>query len=120
MKKTITIIAMLLVGYTYSQEGTITKVEIEGNKRTRTAFLKRLAFVKEGSALDTARISSDIRRLKLLASVANAESKLEKIGPESYKLTYQIEENFAIIPGVNIFTANDGEDVAYRLAVFDF
>ncbi|GAA3616943.1 hypothetical protein Q4Q39_00660 [Flavivirga amylovorans] len=119
MKRIITIILLLLFAFSYAQEQSIYKIDIEGNKRTRTAFLKRLAFVKEGSILDSTKITSDIRRLKLLPSVANAEYKLESIGNGKQHLTYIIEENFAIIPGLNIATDNNGE-FAYRVSLFDF
>lgn len=119
MKKIITLI--FLVGYIVvnAQQDVINTISIEGNKRTRTSFVKRFAFVKEGTVLDTARIASDIRRLKLLPSVANATSNLESTQDGNYKLTYTIEENFAIIPGLNIFTDNNDE-FAYRVSLFDF
>ncbi|AUP80226.1 hypothetical protein C1H87_16525 [Flavivirga eckloniae] len=110
---------MFFFTVSYGQEYRVHKIDIEGNKRTRTAFLKRLAFVKEGTVLDSTKIASDIRRLKLLPSVANATYKLESIDDGKYYLTYIIEENFAIIPGLNIFTDNNGE-FAYRISVFDF
>ncbi len=118
MKKLCILIFLIAFGALQAQEQTITKVTIEGNKRTRTSFLKRLAFVKEGSVLDTVRVNSDVRRLKLLASVANVTSKLEP-QDDGYHLTYTIEENFAIIPGLNIFTDNNDE-FAYRVSLFDF
>ncbi|WP_233783185.1 POTRA domain-containing protein [Flavivirga eckloniae] len=113
------LILMFFFTVSYGQEYRVHKIDIEGNKRTRTAFLKRLAFVKEGTVLDSTKIASDIRRLKLLPSVANATYKLESIDDGKYYLTYIIEENFAIIPGLNIFTDNNGE-FAYRISVFDF
>ncbi len=118
MRKGLIIILFLTFSILNAQENTITKLTIEGNKRTRTSFLKRLAFVKEGSVLDTVRVNSDVRRLTLLASVAKVKSKIEK-APDGYHLTYTIEENFAIIPGLNIFTDNNGE-FAYRVSLFDF
>ena len=103
----------------FAQDKTIKKVTIEGNKRTRTNFLKRLAFVKDGAALDTVRIASDIRRLKLLPSVASADYELNDLGSGEYEVVYNIVENFAIIPGLNIATATNG-DFAFRTSIFDF
>lgn len=119
MKKIIFVGFMCFVALLNAQESIISQIEIEGNKRTRTSFLKRLAFVKEGQPLDSVNIASDIRRLKLLPSVANANFKVEPIIDGKYKLTYLIEENFAIIPGLNISTDNNGE-FAYRTSLFDF
>lgn len=119
MKKIITLFLLQFVFVNLIEAQTIKEIEIQGNKRTRTNFLKRLAFVKEGSQLDTLRIASDERRFRLLASVASASSKLEKIDDENYKLTYKVVENFAIIPGLNV-SQDVNEDLSYRVSLFDF
>ncbi len=103
----------------HAQEAKITTIEIEGNKRTKTNFLKRLAFVKEGSKLDSTRIASDVRRLKLLPAVASASYKLEQLNEEEYKLVYTVVENFAIIPGLNV-SQDVNDDIAFRTSIFDF
>ncbi|WP_299113498.1 POTRA domain-containing protein [uncultured Winogradskyella sp.] len=117
--KLATTIFFFFIVFTFSHSQTIKEVNIEGNKRTRTSFLKRLAFVKEGSQLDTARIASDERRFRLLPSVASSSSKLEKIDDKNYSLTYTVVENFAIIPGLNV-SQDINEDLAYRVSLFDF
>ncbi|MBU2922041.1 hypothetical protein KO504_11870 [Winogradskyella psychrotolerans] len=118
--KSILFIVILCLGcLSYSQDIVIAEVEIEGNKRTKTKFLKRLAFVKKGSMVDSTIIAADVRRFKLLASVASASSKLEKIEDENYRLIYTIVENFAIIPGLNVSQDNN-DDFAFRTSVFDF
>jgi len=118
--KLILFIVILCLGcLSYSQDIVIAEVEIEGNKRTKTKFLKRLAFVKRGSTVDSTIIAADVRRFKLLASVASASSKLEKIEDENYRLIYTIVENFAIIPGLNVSQDNN-DDFAFRTSVFDF
>ena len=74
------ILLFLALGSTlWAQDQIVTEVAIEGNKRTRASFLKRLAFVKEGSNLDSTRLASDVRRFKLLPSVASAAFKVEAI-----------------------------------------
>jgi hypothetical protein len=78
-----------------------------------------LAFVKAGSALDSVRIASDVRRFRLLPSVASASFKLEKADNENYTVTYIIVENFAIIPGLNV-TQDVNGGIAYRTSIFDF
>ena len=103
----------------YAQNSIVSQVEIEGNKRTRTHFLKRLAFVKEGSALDTLRVASDERRFRLLPSVASASSRYEQLEDGNYKVAYTIVENFAIIPGFNV-SQDVNDDLAYRVSLFDF
>lgn len=120
MKNIIIILTLFVFSFSgYAQNGIIKEVKIEGNKRTRTNFLKRLAFVKEGSKVDTVRIASDERRFRLLPSVASASSKLEKIDDENYRVTYTVVENFAIIPGLNV-SQDINEDLSYRVSLFDF
>lgn len=110
---------LFFTAFLNAQVKTISEVTITGNKRTKTEFLKKLAFVKAGSVLDSSRIASDVRRLKLLSSVANLEFKVEEKEEGSYILTYLVEENFSIIPGLNISTDNNGE-FAFRTSIVDF
>ncbi len=118
--KLVLFVLILCIGFIGSaQDLKISEVRIEGNKRTKTNFLKRLAFVKAGSPLDSVRIASDVRRFRLLPSVASASFKLEKVDNENYTVTYTIVENFAIIPGLNV-TQDVNDGIAYRTSIFDF
>ncbi len=119
MKIVIRLLFLVFIGFLNAQENIVSEVVISGNTRTKTTFLKKLSFVKAGSVLDSVRIKSDIRRLKLLASIANAEYLVTHKGQNKCIVTYNVEENFAIIPGLNIGTDNNN-DFAYRLSVFDF
>ncbi|MGB3607240.1 hypothetical protein [Psychroserpens sp.] len=121
MKKIVTaciFIVLMSLGAS-SQDKIIAVVSIEGNDRTRTNFLKRLAFVKEGAILDSVRIASDVRRFKLLPAVASADYKINNLGDGEFEIIYTIVENFAIIPGLNISNAPNG-DFAFRTSIFDF
>ncbi len=113
------LIFMSLFSVTLNAQNTISEFNIEGNKKTKTSFLKRLALVKSNSILDSVQIEADIRRLKLSPSVANATYKVVNKSGNNYEVTYYIEENFTIIPGLNVFTANNGE-FAFRLSLFEF
>ncbi len=102
-----------------AQDQIVSEITIEGNKRTRTAFLKRLAFVKEQSALDSTRLASDVRRFRLLPSVASASYEVIPLDSGRYRVAYTVVENFAIIPGLNV-SQDVNEDLAYRTSLFDF
>ena len=119
MNKKITIIIFMICCSVFSQEATISKLEINGLKRTKESFIRRLAKVKPGTSFDSLKIATDILRLKRLPGVANAEYKIDKGDGENYTLTYEIEENFTIIPGLNIATDNNGE-FAFRVSLFEF
>ena len=102
-----------------AQSKMVSEIDIEGNKRTKTSFLKRLAFVKEGSELDSVRLAEDVRRFRLLPSVASASFEVIPLTRDDYKVVYTVVENFAIIPGLNV-TQDVNDDIAFRTSIFDF
>ncbi len=119
MKKLLLILNLLLLSIGYGQETTIKELRIEGLKKTKESFIRRLVKTKEDKALDSVKIITDIERLKRLPGIANAEYSI-KTNPEGQSvLTYKIEENFTIIPGLRISTANNGE-FAFRVSAFEF
>ncbi len=119
MKKAILLLVLMVTSFAYSQEAVITEIKIEGLKRTKESFLKRLVKVKPGSVYDSLKIATDVDRLNRLAGIAKATSKITQVSPTTYTLTYEVVENFTIIPGVRISTANNGE-FAFRVSAFEF
>ncbi len=119
MRIIILIFALFLGLSSVAQENTISTIEINGLKRTKEAFIRRLIKVKPGSTLDSLKIQTDIDRLNRLPGIAKSEYKLEENTNGKYTLTYDLIENITIIPGARIATDNNGE-FAYRLSVFDF
>ncbi len=102
----------------YSQNQKISEIQFSGLKKTKETFLRRLIKVKTNVPYDSVLVVKDIERLKRLPGIANADFSLEK-KPEGIIVNYLIEENFTIIPGLRIATANDGS-FAYRVSVFEF
>lgn len=118
MKK-ILLLGLLFIGSTlFAQDQTISELQFSGLKKTKESFLRRLLKVKPNTTYDSLLVVKDIERLKRLPGIANATYELTGEG-DSKSLTYKIEENFTIIPGLRIATANDGS-FAYRLSVFEF
>ena len=118
MKK-ILFLSFLFIGTTcFSQETTISELQFKGLKRTKGHFLRRLLKVKPNTKYDSVLAIKDVERLKRLPGIANASYELSDNGNDKI-LTYTVEENFTIIPGLRIATANDGS-FAYRLSVFEF
>lgn len=110
---------MLLPVFAFSQ-GSVTDVKIQGNKRTKTAFFKKIVALKPGMALDSSLIEKDIIRLKRLPSVAHAYYQVFQADSEtSYNVFYNVEENFTLIPFANIFTSDDDE-FAFRVGLQEF
>ena len=96
----------------------IEQINFTGNKKTKTSFLKRLIKSKEGEALNLEKLNLDIDRLERLDGIAHA-SQTVKETEEGAVVSFKIEENFSIIPGLNIGQAND-DSFAYRVSVFEF
>ena len=120
MKKTILLLVLMVTSFAISQEAIVTKIEINGLKRTKESFLKRLVKVKPGSVYDSLKVATDIDRLNRLAGIANATSTIVKNSETDYTLTYTIVENFTIIPGIRVSQANNDDDVAFRVSAFEF
>ncbi|MGB5818892.1 MAG: POTRA domain-containing protein [Saonia sp.] len=122
MRPIILVLFLLLSSYSFSQERPeerkISEINIVGLKRTKEKFLRRLIKVKPNSTYDSIKITTDIERLKRLPGIASASYSLEE-KRDTYVLTYSVIENFTIIPGLRIATANNG-DFAFRVSVFEF
>ena len=115
----IVLFALMFTIPSWGQEGQVSTIAFEGLKRTKESFLRRLVKVKEGSEYDSLKVATDVARLNRLAGIAKASRKLQTNNDGSYTVTYQLEENFTIIPGIRISTANNGE-FAFRASVFEF
>ncbi len=118
VKKTLSLCLLLSCAFGFAQNQKITKLEFEGLKRTKESFLRRLVKVRPSTVYDSVLVKQDIERLKRLPGIANAKDSIYGIGDEK-TLVYQIEENFTIIPGLRISTANNGE-FAFRVSAFEF
>lgn len=118
MKKLLTL--FLLAGTTlgYAQDPLVKEIEFKGLKRTKERFLRRLVKVKPKTPYDSLKVLGDVERLKRLPGIANATHEL-KLEDDKMVVKYIIEENFTLIPGLRIATANDGS-FAYRISAFEF
>ncbi len=118
MKKIIIIFIFLISTNLLAQDNIVSELRFTGLKRTKESFIERLIKTKANSVYDSVLVAEDIERLKRLPGIASASYSVEKNG-ESTVLVYNIVENFTIIPGLRIATANDGS-FAYRISVFEF
>lgn len=96
-----------------SQDHLVADLKIQGNKKLNSSFVKKISSIKSGAVLDSLQIEEDIIRLKRLPSVAHAYYQLFHSHDNLYNVFYNIEENFTIIPSINVYTTND-EEFAYR------
>lgn len=110
---------MLLIGKAYGQNKVV-DVKVQGNKRTKTAFIKKITKLKAGMELDSLLIEEDIYRLKRLPSVSHAYFQVFPANKEGdYNVFYGIEENFTLIPFASVYTSNNDE-FAFRVGLQEF
>ena len=114
------VILFFITSALQGQNATVADLKVQGNKKLRTSFVKKVSQIKPGVALDSAMIEADIRLLKRLPSIAHAYYQVFPANePNTYNVFYNIEENFTIIPSANVYTTNDDE-FAYRLGLYEF
>jgi outer membrane protein assembly factor BamA len=118
--KTITIFFLLyFVATSWSQNKTIASLVFKGNKNLKTSFISKIAKVKVGAVLDSTLIENDINLIKRLPSVTHAYYQVFYSHDNAYNVFYTIEENFTIIPTVNVYTSNNDE-FAYRVGLYEY
>ncbi|PWL40311.1 outer membrane protein assembly factor [Flagellimonas aquimarina] len=110
---------VLVVGMAYGQNEVV-DVKVQGNKRTKTSFIKKITKLKAGMKLDSSLIEEDIYRLKRLPSVSHAYFQVFPANTEGdYNVFYGIEENFTLIPFASVYTSNNDE-FAFRIGLQEF
>ncbi|MEM1002243.1 MAG: POTRA domain-containing protein [Bacteroidota bacterium] len=103
-----------------AQETKVADVIIQGNKKLKSGFVKKVSNMKPGMALDSTLMDEDIKFLRRLPAVAYAYYQVfpaNNLG--EYNVFYNIDENFTILPSANIYTTNDDE-FAYRIGLYEF
>ncbi|MEW4923765.1 POTRA domain-containing protein [Algibacter sp. 2305UL17-15] len=103
----------------FSQENMVDDVKIQGNKKLKSSFVKKIASLKSGDVLDSLLIEEDMKLLKRLPSVSHASYQVFPAEGNQYNIFYNIEENFTLIPSVNFYTTDDDE-FAYRIGLYEF
>jgi outer membrane protein assembly factor BamA len=102
-----------------AQNNIIADLKIQGNKRIKASFIKKISSIRNGGILDSTIIDLDIKRLKRLPSVAHASYQVFLAEDGNYNVFYNIEENFTLIPSLNIYTT-DNDEFAYRIGLAEF
>lgn len=102
-----------------AQEILVADIKVQGNKKLKSSFIKKMASLKSGDVLDSLLIEKDIRLLKRLPSVSHASYQVFLSEGNSYNVFYNIEENFTLIPSVNFYTT-DEDEFAYRIGLYEF
>lgn len=120
MRFFIYVFCLSFLGISYAQENKIVDIKVQGNKKLKASFIKRIALVKSGTKLDSIKLEEDIKLLKRLPSIAHAYYQVFPANkPYEYNVFYNIEENFTIIPSASVYTTNDDE-FAFRVGLYEY
>jgi len=120
VKKIVSFILIVSFGLCFSQEKNVISLEIRGLKKTKSSFLNKIIEVKQNNVLDSVQLNQDMVRLKRLPGISHADYQvfLTNTG-EGYNVFYNIEENFTLIPSINIWTASNNQ-FSYKVGLYDF
>ncbi|GAB5566103.1 MAG: hypothetical protein Wins2KO_31660 [Winogradskyella sp.] len=102
-----------------AQQNEVASIEIRGLKRTKVSFIRKILNTKPNAVLDSTIINNDIERLKRLPLVSHASYQVFYSHENKHNVFFNIEENFTLIPNVNLWTAVN-DQLAYRLGLSDF
>ena len=119
MKKLLVVLIILFTTFANAQNYIVADLKVQGNKKLKSSFVKKISNIKAGVQLDSTVIEEDIKRLKRLPSVAHAYYQVFYSHENQYNVYYNIEENFTVIPTANVYTTNDDE-FAYRMGLYEF
>ena len=119
IKNISSLILFFVCSVLFSQDRIVYDLKVEGNKKTKASFIRKIAKTRKGEVLDSLKLEADISKLKRLPGISHAYYHVFHAKENLYDVYYYIEENFTVIPEVNLWTARN-QDVAYRLALYDF
>lgn len=113
------LVLVFFASQSYGQEARVLDVKVQGNKRLKASFVRLISELKPGAVLDSAIIEQDIIRLKRLPSVSHAYYQVFESEPNVYNVFYNVQENFTLIPQLNVYTTNNDE-FAYRVGLYEY
>ena len=102
------------------QQVTIDTISIEGNKRTRSEWIKKILLSRAQENLDSSLLDKDIIALKRLPAISHAyyEVRQSNKGSASCHVTFYLDESFTLIPEVNVWSV-DGL-VATKVGLYEY
>ena len=119
MRYSIKLFLLLLCWQGIAQEHTLVHIDINGLKKSKPQYLKRLLTQKIGQAYDSIKVKNDLIVLLREPAVSHAFTSIDTLSSGRIKLTYHIEENKTLIPAVDLWqTVNNA--FAYHLGLTDY
>jgi outer membrane protein assembly factor BamA len=118
IRRYFSLLFFLILTMGFAQENLVSEIEINGTKRTKVSFLKKLIALELGMVLDSTIIKNDINRLKRLPAISYADYEVRSLN-DTYQVEYIVEENFTLIPFANLFSSSN-DDFAFRVGLQEF
>lgn len=97
----------------------VSEIVFQENKRSKTSFLINLVQLRPGTSLDSVVLEQDVTQLIRLAGVSHAYYQVHPKEDGTVKVVYGVQDNFTLIPQLNVYTTNDDE-FAYRVGLFEY
>lgn len=113
------ILFFVIFSKSLSQEKIIYDIKIKGAKKTKESFIKKIVLSKKGKILDSIQLEKDIIELKRLPAIAHAYYQVFYSHENLYNVFINVDENFTVIPDVNIWTATNNV-FSYKLGLYDY
>lgn len=118
-RPSILLFLLLFFAIGWAQQNVVSDVKIQGAKRTKTAFLKKLVGLVPGMPLDSLLMNEDMTRLKRLPSISQAYYQVFSSNEGGHSVYYYVEENFTLIPYANLFSSSN-DAFAFRIGLQEF
>ncbi|TMM59459.1 outer membrane protein assembly factor [Maribacter algarum] len=116
----LSILVFLIMTLGHAQENLVADVKVQGAKRTKTSFIKKIIRLQSGMVLDSTIILEDMERLKRLPAISHAYFQVFSADDKGrHNVFYNIEENFTLIPFANLFSSSN-DDFAFRIGLQEF
>ncbi|MCW2119654.1 outer membrane protein assembly factor [Flavobacterium sp. 7A] len=100
------------------QVKTIRNVTFDNVKKMDIAFLNKCLQTQANQVLDSTIIQKDVAFLGRLNGIANVTYAVTKVDKNLYDLTFDVVEQFSLIPTLSLWTTENS--VAYRVGVYNF
>lgn len=117
MRSLICIAVLLFSFQSFAQE--VSEIVFQENKRSKTAFLQNLVELRPGMTLDSTQLERDVNFMIRLAGVSHAYYQVYPKADGTVKVVYGVQDNFTLIPQLNVYTTNDDE-FAYRVGLYEY
>ena len=97
----------------------IDSIAIEGNKKSKESYLRKLILTQKDIPYDSSTVHEDIIRLIREPAISHAYFEVQKTSNGKHKLIYHIEENTTLIPALDVWSTLNNK-TAYHLGVNEY